>query len=78
MVSFDDVAANGEAQAGASQPRRVGSCLGGEEGLEDAPEVFRGDPHAVVDHTQLDQPARRVRALPLIAPPRRRASPGGH
>ena len=41
VVGLDDVAADGQAQPGAAQPRGVGAGLGREEGLEDPPQVLR-------------------------------------
>src|SRR5207249_2825794 len=44
MVGLDDVAADGKAQAGPPQARVVGAVLGGEERIEDVPQVGRRNP----------------------------------
>ena len=68
MVGLDDVAADRQAQAGAPQARGVGAGLGGEERLEDPPQVRRRDPDAVVGDAQLGQPAGGVGGQPERGP----------
>ena len=62
VVGLDDVAADGEAEARAAEAGLVGAGLGGEEGLEDPPEVGRGDAHAGVGDAHLGEPAGGVEA----------------
>ncbi len=73
MVGFDDVAADGQAQARAPLPRGVGFGLGREKRLEDPPQVGRRDPDTRVGHADLGQPAGRRPAPGAAAP-----CPPGH
>ncbi len=59
-VLFDDLAADRQAQARAAQAGLIGAGLGGEERLEDPPEVGRGDPSPGVADAQLGQAPRGV------------------
>ena len=60
VVGFDDVSADGEAEAGAAEARGIGAGLGGEEGFEDAPEVGGGDADAVVGDADFGEAAGGV------------------
>src|SRR5947199_407891 len=57
LVRLDDVAADRQAQARAPLAGGVGAGLGGEERLEDPPQVGRGDADARIGDAQLRQAA---------------------
>ena len=63
-MGFDDIAADGQTQARAPLPGGVGFGLGGEERLEDPPQVGRRDADARVGHTDLREPAGCVGRQP--------------
>ena len=63
-MSLDDVAADRQPEPGAALAGGVGADLGGEERLEDPPQVGRRDADAGVGDAQLGQPAGGVKADP--------------
>ena len=71
-MGLDNVAADGQAQAGPAKSRGVRASFRGEEGLEDSAKILWRDPNAVVDHAELDKTSCRIGCQSE----RRHAAPG--